>query len=189
VARKNPRRIGTDVSADIATLIPELRAPAKALLDLAQRAGVGPRITSTLRSHSAQARLYRRFQRGQNQYPVAPPGQSAHEFGYAFDMVVIGPENQADLGQVWTSWGGVYGGTADPIHFEYPGFSSPQPTAAPGCSTLQSTLASAVDFVLGFAPYIGEVELVAALLSIGFRKSDVLKFLRNPISSAFCGIS
>jgi hypothetical protein len=106
-------------------------------------------------------------------------------------MVVIGPENQTDLGQVWQSWGGVYGGAADPIHYEYPGFSPPQHTEASvgGCSGLGSTLASAVDFVLSFAPYIGEVELVSTLVGIGFPRSEILKFLRNPVKSAFCGIS
>jgi len=33
----------------------------------------------------------------------------------------------ADLGQVWESWGGVWGGHfKDPIHFEYPGFTQPK---------------------------------------------------------------
>jgi D-alanyl-D-alanine carboxypeptidase len=176
------------VSASLETLIPDLQAPAKALLDLATRAGVSPRITSTLRSHSAQARLYRRFQAGQSAYPVAPPGLSAHEYGYAFDMVVIGPANQADLGQVWESWGGVYGGAADPIHFEYPGFHLPtgKQASSAGCSALESVLAGAVDLILGFAPGIGQVELVSSLLSLGFRRSEVLKFLSNPVSYSFC---
>ena len=33
----------------------------------------------------------------------------------------------ADLGQVWESWGGIWGGHfKDPIHFEFPGFSAPR---------------------------------------------------------------
>lgn len=180
------------MSAAIDALIPELRAPARALESLAARAGVAPRITSTRRSHSEQSRLYRRFLAGGSQYPVAPPGSSAHEFGMAFDMVVVGEANQNDLGQVWESWGGVWGGRAsDPIHFEYPGFSPPRQEArsTPGCSGLGSTIAAAADFVLGFAPYIGAAELVATIVSLGFPRSAVLKWLRNPVSGTFCGTS
>jgi hypothetical protein len=176
------------VSSGLGSLIPELRAPAAALEQLAARAGVSPRITSTRRSRSEQTRLYRRFLAGGSQYPVAPPGTSAHEYGYAFDMVVIGAENQADLGQVWQSWGGVWG-KADPIHFEYPGFSSSVAPSARGCTTTETILAGAVDFVLGFAPGIGQVELIASLVGLGFPRSAVLKFLANPVSSSFCGTS
>jgi hypothetical protein len=177
------------VSASLQALIPELRAPAAALETLAAKAGVSPRITSTLRSRSEQTRLYRRFLAGGSQYPVAPPGTSAHEFGYAFDMVVIGAANQADLGQVWQSWGGVWG-SSDPIHFEYPGFSSPAVApSAPGCTGAEKILAGAVDFVLGFAPGLGQVELIASLVGLGFPRSAVLKFLANPVSSSFCGTS
>jgi hypothetical protein len=41
-------------------------------------------------------------------------------------MVIAGmdPNDFKDLGTVWESWGGVWGGALnDPIHFEYPGFS------------------------------------------------------------------
>jgi len=95
-------------------------------VDLAGAAGVQPRVTSTLRSHSQQAHLYKRYLAGLSRYPAAPPGTSAHEFGYAFDMLVIGDDNQNDLGSVWQAMGGKWGGpNRDPIHFEYPGFSPP----------------------------------------------------------------
>jgi D-alanyl-D-alanine carboxypeptidase len=116
------------MSTSIESLIPELQEPCRALVDIAGAAGVQPRITSTLRTYSQQAHLYRSFLNGRAGYPVAPPGKSAHEFGYAFDLVVVGTENQNDLGQVWESWGGKWGGRAhDPIHFEYPGFQVPEP--------------------------------------------------------------
>jgi len=119
------------VSASISALIPELRPFARQLLVVAGQAGLQPRITSTYRSHAEQARLYRRFLSGNNPYPVAPPGSSAHEAGYAFDMMIAGSPSQMesdhnDLGHVWESWGGVWGGHfKDPIHFEYPGFTPP----------------------------------------------------------------
>jgi D-alanyl-D-alanine carboxypeptidase len=114
------------MSASISSLIPELQPYCRGLLDVAGQAGLQPRLTSCLRSLKEQTYLYKRFLDGLSAYPVAPPGTSAHEFGYAFDMMIMGPDmdaNLADLGQVWTSWGGIYGGQFnDPIHFEYPGF-------------------------------------------------------------------
>ena len=117
------------MSASIHALIPDLQPYARQLLLVAGNNGLQPRITSTRRSHTEQARLYRRFLAGQNPYPVAPPGQSAHEFGYAFDMMIQGASPKlmlislSDLGAVWEGWGGVWGGHfQDPIHFEFPGF-------------------------------------------------------------------
>ena len=82
-----------------------------------------PRVTSTLRSTAEQTRLYRRFQSGLQTLPVAPPGTSAHEFGYAFDMLVSPYDALSDVGDYWKSMGGVWGGEFnDPVHFEFPGF-------------------------------------------------------------------
>lgn len=168
-------------------LIPALRAPAHALVALAGRAGVQPRVTSTFRSHAEQARLYRRFLAGQQRYPVAPPGSSAHEYGYAFDMITsaMDPTDLADLGTVWKSWGGVWGGEfGDPIHFEYPGFSKPQiqnvASALNPPDPTRRKVAEVADFILGFAPYIGEAELAGELLHLGFPESKVAQFLRSP---------
>ncbi len=113
------------MSASLNQLVAEMRPWARALVDLAGRAGLAPRVTSTRRSHSEQGRLYRSYLAGKNPYPVAPPGESAHEFGYAFDLAIspMTDANLRDLGQVWTGWGGVWGGVFDdPIHFEFPGF-------------------------------------------------------------------
>lgn len=106
-------------------LIPELQGPARELVDAAGSAGLLPRVTSTRRSRAAQVRLYRRWQSGLSPYPAAPPGTSAHEFGYAFDLVVTPFESLGDVGYTWESWGGVWGGEKDPVHFEYPGFKVP----------------------------------------------------------------
>lgn len=109
------------MSADLGCLIPPLQPFAKALVNLAGRAGVQPRVTSTCRSRSEQQRLYSAFLRGETKYPVAPPGQSAHEAGFAFDMVASTTEDLHDLGTVWQQWGGVWH-PSDEVHFEYPGF-------------------------------------------------------------------
>jgi D-alanyl-D-alanine carboxypeptidase len=112
------------VSADLLALIEPLQPFAQRLVHLAGVAGVQPRVTSTLRSHTQQQRLYAAYLRGESKYPVAPPGASAHEFGFAFDMVAATTEDLHDLGTVWRQWGGVWSPT-DEVHFEYPGFSAP----------------------------------------------------------------
>lgn len=76
------------------------------------------RVTSVYRSPTEQYRLW--LTRASNPYPVAPPGQSWHEYRRAWDMV--GPADQLELaGRTWQSWGGTWGGAfsrADPIHFQ-----------------------------------------------------------------------
>jgi len=104
-------------------VLPELKQAAYALFNIAVDAGASPRITSGFRTYAQQNRLYQLRQAGRWPYPVAPPGTSAHEYGYAIDMVVPSPTNQEDMGTVWTNWGHVYGGKSDPVHFEWEGFS------------------------------------------------------------------
>lgn len=165
----------------IDALIPELQQPARDLVQLAGTAGVQPRVTSTLRTRTEQERLWRRFQQGLTRYPVAPPGSSAHEFGYAFDMVVSPPEeNLVDLGTVWRQWGGKWG-ASDPIHFEYPGFTPPSPTAdraPPGIFSIPG----AIDFLIGLNPFIGYVELMSTILTWfpWASENQVLQFLSGP---------
>lgn len=88
------------------------------LYDAAQAAGQQPRITSVRRSRQRQAQLYELYLKGKMPYTVLPPGQSRHEIGYAFDMVVKNPEL---VGSWWRSVGGHWAGPTDPVHFEYRG--------------------------------------------------------------------
>jgi len=115
--------------AGIDSLQPDLAPWAHALIDAAGDAGLVPRLTSARRTHAEQQRLYRRFLAGQQPYPVARPGTSAHEFGWAFDLVLSPMDALADAGALWESWGGVWGGHPrragsgyDPVHFEWPGW-------------------------------------------------------------------
>lgn len=117
------------MASSLGGLIPELRPWAHALVLAAGRAGLQPRITSTRRSHAEQTRLYRRYLAGLQPYPVARPGTSAHEYGYAFDMVTSPLGSLGAVGELWESWGGIWGGHPrrrgsgyDPVHFEFPGF-------------------------------------------------------------------
>lgn len=76
------------------------------------------RVSSVRRSRTEQARLRRRFLAGQSKYPAAPPGQSKHEQGLAFDIVASAALLKR-AGAIWESWGGRWGGRFhDPIHFE-----------------------------------------------------------------------
>lgn len=101
------------------SLDPGLRPWADWLYRVAQFYRLNPRVTSTRRSRTEQAILYRSFLRGESRFPAAPPGRSRHQFGLAFDMVVDDPEAQAWLGAVWESAGGRWGGRFnDPPHFD-----------------------------------------------------------------------
>lgn len=107
-------------------LDPGLAPFAQALVDVAGANGLQPRVTSTRRSYDEQRALYNRYLRGLQRFPVAPPGTSAHETGEAFDMLVTPVEYLAELGELWVSWGGSWGGYADPVHFQLRGAPSPE---------------------------------------------------------------
>jgi len=134
------------LSASISQLIEELQPYAYDLVRAAGAAGLQPRVTSTRRSTQEQTRLYRRYLAGLNPFPVAPPGTSAHEFGFAFDMVVSPMDALADVGAYWKEQGGVWGGEFnDPVHFEYPGFS--KPAVADDRGVLETTFDTVADWV------------------------------------------
>lgn len=165
------------MSTSLDALVPELQPWAKELVNQAGIAGLQPRITSTVRNHFEQSRLYLRYLAGRAQYPTALPGTSAHEYGEAFDLVVVPYEALQDVGDLWTSWGGTWGGSPDPVHFELPGASQSH-----RIGPRTHSLAEAVDLVLSFVPGIGEVELVAALAHLGYPQSEILDFLSGPLS-------
>lgn len=82
-------------------------------------------VTSARRSRSDQARLFARYQAGQSPFTALPPGRSQHERGLAVDLARLNmdPANDellAALGDAWRKAGGVWGGSADPVHFEAP---------------------------------------------------------------------
>lgn len=169
------------MGANINDLVEELRDPCRALLDACSAAGLQPRITSTFRSHPEQQRLYRRFLAGQQGFPVAPPGTSAHEYGEAFDMVVTPMDALADVGYTWQTWGGGWG-PGDAVHFELPGATASHVNdrldAGPQIgATATSYITQATDFYLG--------SNVAGLLRMipGLKESEALKVLSSPYES------
>ena len=101
--------------SQFAGLEPALRPWGVALYDVARRYGLNPVVTSTRRSRATQRRLYANWKSGKSPYPAAVPGTSLHELGWAFDMW---SEDMPWLGRVWQSWGGVWGGARDPVHYQ-----------------------------------------------------------------------
>lgn len=133
MARAPAGRRRVVLSAQISQLISELQPFAKQLILVCSQYGLMPQVTSTRRSLREQTFLYTRYIEGKSQYPAAKPGTSAHEFGYAFDMTIQPLAALPDVGRLWESWGGVWGGHySDPIHFEFPGFQAPEAAGEDG---------------------------------------------------------
>jgi len=65
-----------------------LRPYAEYAVQLANQYGISPTITSTFRSWEEQQRLRSRWERGESRFPANRPGDSAHNFGWAWDSVV-----------------------------------------------------------------------------------------------------
>lgn len=87
------------------------------LLDVLAFNGIPYTITSVYRSIEKQASLYERYLRGENAYPVAPPGRSYHNYGRAMDLSIPTPGVYAALGGLWREMGGTWSPT-DEIHFQ-----------------------------------------------------------------------
>jgi hypothetical protein len=172
------------VATSLAAVDPSLAEAIRALVSVAEQAGVRVQITSTLRSSWDQRRLYWRWRAGLSGLPAAIPGQSAHEYGWAVDLVTS-PEVSAELGSVWRSWGGAWGGSRDPVHFELAGAGAEARRRGAGQYTtagrmLRGGIGSAADFLLAEIPGVGALELVSGLLSLGYPENQVLKFLSGP---------
>ena len=91
-----------------------LRPYAIWLYQVASQYGMQPRITSVYRSWDKQRVLRERWEKGQSNLYAAPPGQSKHQYGLAFDMVTT--DNTA-LGNLWKRMGGKWY-PSDYPHFE-----------------------------------------------------------------------
>lgn len=109
----------------LATLDPQFRPFAEALLAYARK--VDPRfvVTSARRSRTEQQRLYSKWLRGQSPFPASPPGSSSHELGLAVDIARLNVDAATDpllrqLGAAWTAAGGWWAGEKDPVHFAAP---------------------------------------------------------------------
>lgn len=72
-------------------LHPDVRARAEIALAWANHFGVRPVVTSGFRSWHEQLKLRQRFERGESRFPANLPGDSAHNFGFAWDSVLPAP--------------------------------------------------------------------------------------------------
>jgi hypothetical protein len=105
-------------STSLRRLQPWLTPYAELLVYLAPYAGArSVRITSVTRSKAKQQQLWERYQRGESQFPAAPPGRSKHEYGLAWDMVTEPFSALDTLGDWWRQLGGNWY-PSDRIHFE-----------------------------------------------------------------------
>jgi len=109
--------------ADLRTLDRRLFPLASRFVEWARQQGFNPTVTSATRSRSKQARLHRAWLRGESSLPALPPGRSLHEKGLAFDMVTEPRSRLRQLGGIWESLGGQWGGRSklgyDPVHFQW----------------------------------------------------------------------
>lgn len=178
------------------TLVPWLQPYAVNLVNIAAAAGLSPRVSSARRSHSQQALLYRRFLAGQSRFPAAPPGNSAHELGLAFDLWINDEDQLGDLGTVWEGWGGTWGGRfRDPIHFEGPRDSADSPALADDPGIPQSRFVDELNAIQNDATFLASLGLplplsVASDVAQAFPQADnpiienVRKSLFDPLSTS-----
>lgn len=97
---------------------PRLRQHAEDTIAYAQRQGLRVNVVSVRRSEAEQRKLYENWKAGINRWPAEPPGQSAHQYGVAFDATVP-PGQQEAWNWVRSAFGWrIYGN--DPPHAEYP---------------------------------------------------------------------
>jgi len=86
-------------------------------------------VTSARRDRAQQEKLYADYLAGRSKFPAAPPGQSTHGAGYAFDLQLDGvtpgkrppyPWQYQLAGEIWEALGFTWGGRFDdPIHFDF----------------------------------------------------------------------
>ena len=115
-------------------LHPDVRAAADWAIRYAEDQGVPVTVTSGYRTWEEQAKLRARWEAGNAPYPANRPGDSAHNWGLAFDSWVPEP--------YWPFWDAVkvYVGfqtmpVTDRVHAQYPNWRSvvkgwPRPTEA-----------------------------------------------------------
>jgi len=116
------------VSLSLRGMHPQLREPAEFALEIAHLNGLRPTVSSVFRGFSQQAALRANFERcvARGAFPTQPgcrfpanqPGDSAHNFGFAFDSVV--PAAQLPLWTAIREWVGWRVPSNDTIHAELP---------------------------------------------------------------------
>ena len=173
------------MSSSLASLAEPLRPWAEWIVALADWSGAQPRVTSTTRTHAKQQSLYDAYVAGRSRYPAARPYTSAHEYGYALDMVIDDRNARDAIASAWVSAGGVHGGEEDPIHFEFPNWKNlvqmeaPSASLPPSFGTQDSRLYALVDYLIAAVPglrIIGIAQLASALYSLAGGDENLIAF-------------
>lgn len=99
-------------------LHPAVAAAARNALAWADYYGIDVTVTSGLRSCAEQRRLRERYEMGLSRWPANRPGDSAHQYGLAFDSTVV-PSRDPDWWAI-RSWIGFHVPENDRIHAEVP---------------------------------------------------------------------
>jgi len=99
-------------------LDPEVRQQAECAFKVAQERGLNPVVTSTRRSWAEQLVLRKKWESGLSKFPANQPGDSAHQFGLAFDSWV--PDEQMALWKLIRECVGLFVPAGDLIHAERP---------------------------------------------------------------------
>lgn len=114
------------MSTRLAGLHPQVRARAVEMLDWLGQFNFRPEVTSGFRSLSEQARLRRLWEQGKSRFPANRPGDSAHNFGLAFDAVLPADVRGRPEWEAWwkayREWWGFDVPSNDSIHAEVPGW-------------------------------------------------------------------
>lgn len=103
-------------------LHPEVKARAEIALAWADYYGVPTTVTSGVRTCAEQATLRSAFLAGRSRFPANAPGDSAHQFGLAWDSVT-----QPAIEPWWTAvreWVGFRIPANDVVHAEVPSWRS-----------------------------------------------------------------
>lgn len=95
-----------------------VREGARWCLRVADKFGVPVTVTSGYRSWQQQAKLYADFVEGRSIYPANPPGESAHNYGLAWDSTV--PARYQDWWTYVRRYAGFYVPANDVIHAAVP---------------------------------------------------------------------
>jgi hypothetical protein len=145
-------------------------------------------LTSAFRTHEQQQALYEKARQGLSRYPVARPGNSAHEYGYAIDLVFGNADARDVVRNIWVSYGGNLG-NEDEVHFEFPNWRSLAAAAAPAPQEAPDTRGRRWDqlanVLLSFVPSLGYIMSIASIASglaeaFGYDQSAALYYLSNP---------
>ena len=104
-----------------------LRPAAEYTLQLAQQYGLSPTITSVYRSWEQQRRLRDLYLAGNSKWPANRPGDSAHNYGWAFDSWV--PDDEMQLWAAIRRYVGWEVFDSDIIHAQVPSWRQYRPSA------------------------------------------------------------